>query len=130
MTPEPQTRTSPAALWFGLLGGAIAWTGHLLLAYLIAEFGCETGMDRRAWAGVMLPAWMLLGQSAAMLAAAAAATLAALACRRRLTAAGPPPDPRHATELLMANIGAIAGGVFTFIIIVQSVPIFFYLQSC
>jgi hypothetical protein len=116
-----------AALWFGLLGGAAAWTLHLLLAYLIAEFGCVAEKDAIIWAGITKPAWMLLVMSAVMLAVAGAATWAAhLAGKHPGRHDAEPPS----VERYMARTGVIMSGLFTFIILVQSIPAFFYLQSC
>ena len=121
---------SRGALHFGFLGGAIAWTLHLLLAYLIAEFGCETEADEVVAVGITLPAWLLLGQSLVMFLVAMAATVTALRARRRL---GPPQQhdlPGQAAAIYLARSGVIASGLFAFIILVQSLPIFFYLRSC
>lgn len=35
-----QTRIRPAVLWFGVLGGAVAWAVHLLVAWSFMEVGC------------------------------------------------------------------------------------------
>ena len=35
-----QPRIRPAVLWFGVLGGAVAWAVHLLVAWSFMEVGC------------------------------------------------------------------------------------------
>ena len=58
---------------FALLGGSLAWAGHLLGAYAIAEFGCVAGLGQRYALGVTIVSWMLLIVSAIFTAMAAAA---------------------------------------------------------
>ena len=46
--PEQQARAdqaaSPAAVWIGVLAGPLAWTAHLLVAYLLVGVVCATGL--------------------------------------------------------------------------------------
>jgi hypothetical protein len=130
MRHDDQSEVRPASLWFGVLGGAGAWTVHLLGAYLIAEFGCETGTDRHTVAGIMLPAWLLLALTALMLAIGVASTWIALRLRGRLRATDDLSDPRIAAPRHLAHAGFLTSGLFTLIILIQSAPIFFYLQRC
>jgi hypothetical protein len=34
-----------ASVWFGLLGGTVAWAGHLLLSYFVVGAGCGNLAD-------------------------------------------------------------------------------------
>jgi hypothetical protein len=34
-----------ASLWFGLLGGTVAWAAHLLVSYFVVGAGCENLAD-------------------------------------------------------------------------------------
>lgn len=119
-------------LWFGLLGGGGAWTLHLLSAYIIAEFGCISGLDEIRFAGITQVAWLILGASALMLLVAALVTLLAYRVTRRLAVASR--DPLAAedldAEVYMARIGYITSGVFLLIILVQTVPVLYFLRSC
>jgi cell division protein FtsX len=36
---------SGGAMWFGLLGGTVAWAAHLLLSYLVVGVGCGNLTD-------------------------------------------------------------------------------------
>jgi hypothetical protein len=126
-TDRPMKR---GLLYFGFLGGAVAWTLHLLLAYIVAEFGCETDADRHIWLGITLPAWLILGQSAIMFIAAAAATWIAWRIRARLSAVEPTHDRWMTADIYLARAGFMASGLFAFIIAVQTIPIFYYLRSC
>ncbi len=113
-------------LWFGLLGGAVAWTAHLMLAYLIAEFGCLTAAGHRAYLGLTAVTWAVLGVSAATLLVALAATLVAERNRRRL----PPYEGDARPGAYVAYAGVILSGMFSFVILVESLPILFYLRDC
>lgn len=119
-----------SALWFGLLGGAGAWTAHLLLAYLIAEFACVAGKDASHWLGIMTPAWWLIAMSVTMLLLSGSATLLARLLVRRLRQRNWSGDRAAEAGSYMAKTGYYMSMLFTFIIAAQSIPIFFYLQRC
>lgn len=105
-----------------LWGGGVAWAIHFMVAWSIAEFGClgetrETTDDR----GVSILAWAILGVTMVCLALAAWATLASW---RRARAA------REAETGFVGRAGLIANPLFMFIILVQTVPVFFHLNDC
>jgi hypothetical protein len=120
---------SRARLWFGLLGGAIAWTIHLLAAYAIAEFGCVGRLGERTYANISLVAWMELALTAAMVLVALAATAVSYRCQRQLRSIESGGGPLVAAYFT-ARAGLLASGTFTFVILFESIPIFFYLRSC
>jgi hypothetical protein len=111
------------ALWFGLLGGAAAWTAHLTLAYAAAEFGCVGGLGVRGYLGVSLVAWLELALTAVTTLVAASATAVAYRAFRRLR-------PDEAAERYAARAGLLTSGLFTFIILFESIPILYYLHRC
>lgn len=117
-------------LWFVLLGGAIAWAVHLGGAYAIAEFGCVAGWGH-APGSVSAVSWMLIVLSAAMTLLAAGALLASYQVGKRPShgPAGADAD-EHDTADYVARFGKITNGLFLFIIVVQSLPIVFYLGRC
>jgi hypothetical protein len=41
--PETPSSSTTVALWFGALGGALAWTVHLLLSYALVAPACAAG---------------------------------------------------------------------------------------
>jgi hypothetical protein len=116
-----------ARMGFALLGGAVAWTGHLLLSYAIAEFGCASNLDRFGALGVSLVSWLLLGVSAGMIAVASGALAVSNGIRQR-TRAGDADD--RETAAYVGRFGLICNGLFLFVILIESVPIFFYLGRC
>lgn len=81
---------SRGSLWFGFLGGAVAWFVHIMLAAIIGEAGCVTRMREMEVFGLALPAFLLLTVSAFMLALAAGSTLVAHRNRERLGRASSP----------------------------------------
>lgn len=111
---------SRAALWFAGLGGALAWTLHLLGSWLVAEFGC---LWLRFHGGTP-PITLLVLVAVVSLAIAVAAALAGFRSLQRLGDGGPE------NEVFMARTGMVASGTFAFVIAVQAVPIFFFVGTC
>lgn len=118
-------------LWFGILGSPIAWLAHLLLSYGVAEFGCVSPFRDVRLAGLTGVAWLEIGVSILMLLVAMASTWVAQRSRRRLVGDG------HAEEyessdgrVFLARTGVITGRLFVFIILVQALPILYYLRDC
>jgi hypothetical protein len=127
---QPSAIDSPAerrALWFALLGGAVAWLVHFLIIYLIGEFGCIAGLDRFGLAGISGVALAVLGITLPMLALAGLATLTALRrARPGGDRTGDTPGPAH----YMAHVGLWSNLLFILIIVVQTIPVFYYLRTC
>lgn len=118
-------------LWFGVLGSAIAWLLHLLLCYGIAEFGCVSPFREVRLAGLTGVTWLEIGASLLSLLLAAVATWTAQRSRRQLLGEGDAElyetgDPR----VFMARTGVITGRIFVFIILVQTLPILYFLHDC
>lgn len=136
---------SRGALWFGLLGGAIAWTVHLMFAYAAAEFGCVGRLGERGYLGITLVAWLEVALTSATALVAGAATFVAYRCDRRLrddaiqmgAAQTNAADSNAAltnaalvAEQYTARAGLLTSGLFTFIILFESIPILYYLRNC
>lgn len=126
--PAAQPLSSPRSfsLWFGLVGGGVAWLLHLLLAYVVAEFGCLSGLGERHLGNWSLVTWLLLAVSAGALGLALAATLVSWRGFRRAVHGSESDRARR----FSARLGFISNVVFTAIVAVQSVPIFYFLRSC
>lgn len=120
-------------LWFSQLGGAVAWMIHLMGCYAIAEFGCASRFSAVHWLGITGTSWILIAVSLVLCGVSAVAALAG----RRSEAAlrdpqgirGPVGESRH-PDVYIAHAGWITSGIFVFIIAVESVPPFFFLQRC
>lgn len=121
---------SRAALWFGLLGGAFAWTIHLVAAYGIAEFGCAGRLAEHEYLGITSVAWFELALSIATTLVATASTIMAYRTFRRLRSTAARDDTHVAAERNTARAGLLTSGTFTFIIIFESIPILYYLHHC
>ena len=116
-------------IWFVLFGGGVAWTAHLLLAYALAEFGCIAGLGHRSGPmGISELSWALLGVSALMVALAVWALVISFALRRLHDDAAETDE--GLTAGYIARFGVVTNSVFLLVILVQSLPIFFYLGQC
>jgi hypothetical protein len=115
-------------LWFGVFGGAVAWTIHMLLAYGIAEFGCVSSFRDARFLGITGVAWLILATSALTLVLAVAALLIARRSERLLLAdlRGRDDD----ADEFMARVGLVTSVVFVAIIVAQTLPVLYYLRSC
>lgn len=115
-------------LWFGLFGGAVAWTIHLLAAYAIAEFGCVSSFREARFLGITGVAWGILALTVLTLILAVGGLLIARRSDRLLREEilQKEDDP----EAFMANVGWITSVVFVAIIVAQTLPVLYYLRSC
>lgn len=132
--PEISTIASPGAKgafrrWFALLGGAIAWSAHLGLSWVIGEFGCIRELHHTHLLGLTLTAWLLLGLTLVCLLLAIAATWAGamFGADRRALVEG---EPRAEAARYVLRMGFILSGLFAIIILGQAIPLVFYLQRC
>jgi hypothetical protein len=114
------------ALWYGYMGSSIAWLLHLIGAYAIAEFGCVAHRESPRYLGVALVSWMLLGLTAVLMTVASGSLFIAAWNRRRLGEAIGIAE----TESFLMRSGTYLGIVFLLIILVQAIPIVYYLEGC
>jgi hypothetical protein len=128
-TAQQKVEVGRNALWFGLLGGAIAWTFHLLFAYGAAEFGCVGQSGERSYAGISLVAWLELALTVTTAICSAVAAAVAYRIHKRLQQSGQGPETARA-ERNLAKAGILTSGLFTFIILFESIPVFYYLRDC
>lgn len=128
-TLAQQVQVSRPALWFGLLGGASAWTAHLLLAYAVAEFGCLSGFGERIYWRISIVAWLEIAVTALTTTVAASAAIVAHG-RHRILRSQLEEGSGTAAEAYTARIGFITSGIFAFIILFESIPILYYLRTC
>lgn len=126
--PPPNT-AGESQYWLALFGGALAWLAHLLASYALAEFGCESMLVTYSYLEISAVAWGLLALT--VVTATVAGGSALLAFQIQPTDRG---DNVAATNLVArhyaARAGLIADVAFTLVILVESVPIFYYLQHC
>jgi hypothetical protein len=122
---------SHARLWFGLLGGAFAWLAHLMIAYGVAEFGCVGRLGSSTMLGISIVAWLVLVLSGVTFFVAVAAAVAAYRGHRQLVAMqAAQQETSSAAKVYAARAGWITSGLFALVILVESLPVFYYLQDC
>ena len=107
MSPRRLSARTELLAWFALLGGAAAWTFHLVVGYGLEEVACSPGTAAGA--------------------VALASGLAGLALHRSVSR-GRRDDPRGRLAF-MAGAGALAGFVFLLIILLGGLQIA-RLDSC
>lgn len=69
---QPRTRISPWLLWYGVLGGVVAWTVQLFMSWSTMELACVgngPGMTARitVWVSTGVPWLVAVGATAAVL---------------------------------------------------------------
>src|ERR671914_353747 len=111
-TVARELRVSRGALWFGLFGGAIAWTVHLMLAYAAAEFGCVGRLGERGYLGITQVAWLEAALTLATALVSGAATVVAYRSHRRLRSLAAQEDATVAAERSTAWAGVLTSGLF------------------
>jgi hypothetical protein len=126
----PNTVVSRVSLWSGLFGGAIAWTIHFMSAYVVAEFGCAGSFGDRSYGNISFVAWLELILTAAAVVVAAGSTAVAYRSELRLLSSVHDEGTPRCAERYTARAGLLTSGIFTFIILFESIPIFFYLHEC
>jgi hypothetical protein len=126
-TVVQRARISRFRLGFALFGGAFAWMMHLMLAYAAAEFGCSSHLGGRDYRGISIVAWLELILTGVTSVVAGAATAIAYGLHRELRNEH---GEESATARKAAWVGLTSSGAFLFIILFESIPIFFYLRGC
>lgn len=115
---------SSPLLWFGLLGGGIAWFAHLAASYLLSESVCATPLAGLEFLGV--PGSLLL-HLAVTLVLGLVALGAMIAGYRSWT--GRQRQVTLGSAGFVGLTGFVLSGTFLFIIIIQTLPVLF-LASC
>jgi len=113
-----------------LLGGGLAWFLHLLLTYAVAEFGCVSGFADFQWLGIDGIAWLLLAASVPPILLGIVSVWIANRTTRKLQQASDTGEEINRPEQQAVRIGLILNGFFLLTILVQTVPIFYYLDGC
>ncbi len=131
-TPSPprdqQNRPSNAVQWFVLVGGGVAWFGRFLIVWAIAEFGCVAGSIEIT--GIDSPILILSLVSIPFLVMGIAAVVLGWTRLRSL----PHPDTEDpqasSSARFMLRTGVWTSALFVFIMLVEAVPIFFFVAEC
>ena len=100
------TRRQEALHWFGLFGGALAWTVQLVLGFGFAQAACSPGGSRLG-TGTTVPQLALTAAAGLVAVLAALAALAVALATRGDDYDGPPPTGRRrffALAAVAANV--------------------------
>jgi hypothetical protein len=128
-TTRPGLRAAPWLLWFGVLGGAVAWSLHTVVDWGIDETVCRSGHEEMA--GVPLRP-LLAGLSLLFLVVCLASLVVAARQWRRLDGA-PADDELAALRLrraaFMAVIGTVANVIFALMLVCSTIAVF-VLPAC
>ena len=118
-------RRRSVALWFGVLGGPVAWVGHLGVNYSLEEwFACsESAHEEGKILGVGVKAFSVVFNSA-MLAVAVLSGLVAYTCWKKLKAqGGDEGDDTRERARWMAFAGIVEASLFVGIILLGYLPL-------
>jgi hypothetical protein len=115
-------------IWFAFLGGALAWTLHLMGTYALSEGFCRSGLHQISFLGLGLMIWGL----GLLTLLALAVTLSALwiARRQQLSSLANVRAGSGDIFLFMARSSLLANALFLIVIVAQSLPIFILGRSC
>lgn len=130
MAESSEVNVSRMPLWFGLLGGAVAWSAHLMFAYVIAEFGCNGPLRERQYSGISLVAWLEITWTIATALVAVLATWVAYRSYGVRRSGDVRTNGALAAERHTAWAGLLTSALFTWIILFESIPILYYLHRC
>jgi hypothetical protein len=121
--PRPGLRAAPWVLWFGVLGGATAWTLHTLVDWGIDETTCRAGSTELA--GVPMKP-LLIATTLAFLLISVIATVVAWRHWHVLGAAegdDPLSQLRLQRASFMALVGFAADVVFVLILVCTAIAV-------
>jgi hypothetical protein len=119
-------RAAPWLLWFGVLGGAVAWTAHTLVDWSIDETTCRAGSTDLA--GVPMKP-VLIGSTLFFLLVSVVATVVAWRQWQVLRAAGGADELsqlRSQRAGFMALVGFAANVVFSLILVCTAIAVFVF----
>jgi len=121
-------RAAPWILWFGTLGGAVAWSLHTVADWGIDETVCRSGHDEMV--GVPLRP-LLAGLALLFLAVTVVSGLVSFRHWRRLSA-GPLPGEEEGDEIaalrrrragFMAQVGFVANVLFGLMLVLSAIAV-------
>ena len=134
-TAELRRKAAPWLLWFAVLGGAVAWSAHLLLGWGLEEIACSPvsagpdvlGVSLSLWIGVLTGVLAAVTVAAGLLAYRFWRQAGAADPDTRIEPAGAEPEPqeliRGGRAGFMALFGLAANALFLLIILYGGVSL-------
>jgi hypothetical protein len=134
-TAELRRKAAPWLLWFAVLGGAVAWSAHLLLGWGLEEIACSPvsagpdvlGVSLSVWIGVLTGVLAAVTVAAGLLAYRFWRQAGAADPNTRIEPAGGEPEPqeliRGGRAGFMALFGLAANALFLLIILYGGVSL-------
>ncbi|MFN2593322.1 MAG: hypothetical protein ABR579_00335 [Actinomycetota bacterium] len=124
-TAMARTPVGRKLLWWGVLGGGIAWAVQLTVGYGLEEIACSSGSRGKHILGMSVPSSIYI-----LSAAAAVVTLSAIAiCIAAIRRGSGSDDHRDQRVVFMGITGLAANLLFLAIIVFGAIaPL--YLSSC
>jgi hypothetical protein len=119
------TRHRRRVLWFALIGGGAAWMARFLVIWIISEFGCIGGAP--TWSEGLGTAVVMMLASLPFLGIAMYAAFLSFRLRRVDVAHH---ADRDNTIRFLATTGLIVNPLFAGIMLVESLPMFYFLNEC
>ena len=134
-TAELRRKAAPWLLWFAVLGGAVAWSAHLLLGWGLEEIACSPvsagpdvlGVSLSVWIGVLTGVLAAVTVAAGLLAYRFWRQSGATDPNSRIEPGGGDPEPqeriRGGRAGFMALFGLAANALFLLIILYGGVSL-------
>ncbi|MFW7381881.1 MAG: hypothetical protein ACOH5I_23950 [Oligoflexus sp.] len=120
-----------AVLWLGFLGTAILWFIGFLYAWIVSEFGCQSAARDTVILGVSLVAVLQLVGRLVVLAIAFSLLRYCQRILKKASHTAAYADIQEDTlKIFLARSGLIAGQILFAVLLVESIPIFFFLKTC
>jgi len=132
---ELRRRAAPLLLWFAVLGGAVAWSAHLLVGWGLEEIACSPvsagpqvlGVSLTVWIGVLTVVLGAVTVAAGLLAWRFWREEGAADPNTRIEPGGADPEPedlvRSGRAGFMALFGLAANGLFLLMIVYGGVSL-------
>jgi hypothetical protein len=125
-TPSRRARKAGGLLmWFAILGGAVAWAVHLIVAWGVDELACGSG--HTSVAGVPVRVVVGIGVVVPALVTIAALLVSWRAWRRESAAKRGEDDPRRERAGMLALLGFCANILFLSIIVAGGAAVLVFL---
>lgn len=123
--PSTEREVSLKEVWFGVLGGAIAWSVHFLVLYFLVEALCVTGTAGTRVFGFALPAFVIAIVTVVALLVAFGAAVVAHRSWRRWRGSEHDEVRLRGSGAHLLFLGLLLNGFFVLMILVETLPIFF-----